>query len=288
MLTSARGWDSLSRSLLQLCVGCAAFSVCVCAAQPRTIDKDELSRIKTIGVISTFGDKFHMFERGLTVFQNRESEHPIPEWKIDDEAVLITKRVLGRTFGIVPITTARRSEINEAHQETMFTSTNFELIERELRSLKLETPVDAFVILGKHRDDRGPWKGNNSFFVEGIGVFAGGHNQLAPLPGETELRDAPGPYGNRFVVPFAFYRISVIRASDFSPIGTRIAVMPTENRRFLEPATSLPFRRIHASVYKEEFRMLTEDDKRVIRKAITDVLEASISLTLKELGLTVE
>src|SRR5438046_3094199 len=162
MLTSARGWDSLSRSLLQLCVGCAAFSVCVCAAQPRTIDKDELSRIKTIGVISTFGDKFHMFERGLTVFQNRESEHPIPEWKIDDEAVLITKRVLGRTFGIVPITTARRSEINEAHQETMFTSTNFELIERELRSLKLETPVDAFVILGKHRDDRGPWKGNKS------------------------------------------------------------------------------------------------------------------------------
>src|SRR5204863_178006 len=156
---SARGWDSLSRSLLQLCVGCAAFSVCVCAAQPRTIDKDELSRIKTIGVISTFGDKFHMFERGLTVFQNRESAHPIPEWKIDDEAVLITKRVLGRTFGIVPITTARISEINEA---------------------------------------------------------------------------------------------------------------------------------LHASVYKEEFRMLTEDDKRVIRKAITDVLEASISLTLKELGLTVE
>ncbi len=34
--------------------------------------------------------------------------------------------------------------------------------------------------------------------------------------------------------------------------------------------------------------MLTEDDKRMIRKAITDVLEASISLTLKELGLTVE
>jgi len=36
------------------------------------------------------------------------------------------------------------SEINEAHQETMFTSTNFELIERELRSLKLETPRRRF------------------------------------------------------------------------------------------------------------------------------------------------
>src|SRR5439155_22157433 len=98
MLTSARGWDSLSRSLLQLCVGCAAFSVCVCAAQLRTIDKDGLSRIKTIGVISTFGVKFHMFERGLTVFENLESEHLIPEWKIDDEVVLIMNRVLGRMF----------------------------------------------------------------------------------------------------------------------------------------------------------------------------------------------
>ncbi|HWM42976.1 MAG TPA: hypothetical protein VNP36_11095, partial [Burkholderiales bacterium] len=90
------------------------------------------------------------------------------------------------------------------------------------------------------------------------------------------------------VMPFAFYRVSVFRGSDVALMGSRSAATPGQKLGPLPPGEIPPAKRIHSSAYKEEFRQFSEDDKRVIRKTIGELLEASLPHTLMGLGFVVE
>jgi hypothetical protein len=261
-------------------------ALAACAAAPaQVVERDQVSRIRVVGVISAIGDTFRMSEIGFTVFQNRISDTAIPEWKIDEEAASTASNVLQRkgAYQVVSVATDRRADVWNAHRPTGSSPINLEAIQAIVRSARPEKNLDAFIVLGPVRA-REPCDHRGAHTVEGIGMCAGPLMQISgPFPGDPP-RDVEGPYGNRFLMPFAFYRVSVLRASDVTLLGTKTAILPRPNRNALD----VPVKRIHASVYKESFQQFTEEDRRVIRKAISELLEASIPHTLRGMGFDVD
>jgi hypothetical protein len=165
----------------------------------------------------------------------------------------------------------------------MSSAMDLEAIQAILRSTRPEKNVDAFLVLGPLRV-REPCDHRGAHTVEGIGMCAGPLMQMPGVfPGDPP-RDVEGPYGNRLLMAFAVYRVSVLRASDLTFLGTRTAVLPRPSRSGLD----VPVKRIHASAYKENFPQFTEEDRRVIRKTISELLEASIPHTLRAMGFDVD
>ena len=72
---------------------------------PGVIEK--LDGIRQVGIISAFGDKFHLRKVGVTVFQNEFSEFPVAAWGIDDLVVTKVRAMLGQRFDIRPVTYQR-------------------------------------------------------------------------------------------------------------------------------------------------------------------------------------
>jgi hypothetical protein len=165
----------------------------------------------------------------------------------------------------------------------MSSAMDLEAIQAILRSARPEKNVDAFLVLGPLRA-REPCDHRGAHSVEGIGMCAGPRMQIPGLFPDDPPRDFEGPYGNRVLMPFTFYRVSVLRASDLTFLGTKMAVLPRPSRSALD----VPVKRIHASVYKEDFQQFTEEDRRVIKKTISELLEASIPHTLRSMGFDVD
>jgi len=259
-----------------------------CAATPKD-EGNPLAKIRTLGVVSAVGDTFRMSEIGPTVFQNRISDHAIPDWNVDDEATTIARRALEArdAYKAVAIPTGRQAEVNAALRPTFTGAVDSDAIGSILKAAQPQPAVDAFIVLAKARG-REPCQPQSSILVEGVGICAGPRVQMSSvIPGE-EHRDIVGPHGNRMLAPFASYRMVLLRASDFAVLAAHNAVLTRPERSaldFLKAKPSVPFKQIHSDAYKESFDKFTPEERRAIRKAIGELLEASIPQTLRSMAL---
>jgi len=64
----------------------------------------------------------------------------------------------------------------------------------------------------------------------------------------------------------------------------RPAVIPNENRRFLESKFQRPFRLIDGVPYKRELKDYTAAEKEAIRRTLADLIARGLNTTLKEVG----
>ena len=87
-----------SACLLLLLAACVGIT-------PGVVEK--LDGIRQVGIISAFGDKFHLQKVGVTVFQNESNEVPVSAWGIDDLVVTKVRAALGQRFDIRPVTYQR-------------------------------------------------------------------------------------------------------------------------------------------------------------------------------------
>ncbi|MGQ0510812.1 MAG: hypothetical protein ACT4P9_09375 [Betaproteobacteria bacterium] len=239
-----------------------------CAVAPRAIEKDNLAKIRNIGVVSLVGEKFHMVHVAFMVFGNRRSEHPVGEWAIDDEAEALVKTTLERNgnYKVQPLKNLR-SSLGNAQTQSIANPLDYEAVEKMLRAEAGAQGFDALIVLSKQRNEDRIAMTNQ--FMEGIGLYT------RPL------------FRGTTVAAYAWYGMSVIQGSSFKPIAQTFGVVPRANPSFLEPNTAYPFKILGASHDKEEFSKLTDDDRRTIRQALSELLSRSIPTTLGELGFAI-
>ena len=224
-----------------------------------------------------------MAEIGL--FQNRVSDTPVPEWNLDDEATSIVRRSLEKDgYQVVVIPTRRHAEIAEAHRATLLRNIDLDVMRQILQAAQPESAVDAFIVLAKSRG-KDPCRPETTVLIQGIGICAGPRMQMSSAIPGGETVDIEGPYGNRMLAPFASFRMTLFRASDFEVLANRAAAIRRSNMLGLPEPASVPYQRIHAAAYKESFGQFTEEEKRAIRKVIIGLLETTVPETLKAMGL---
>jgi len=260
-----------------------------CAPAP-VVEAKGLAGIKTIGVMSAIGDTFHLSEIAAIVFMNRQSDHPVEEWNVDGEAASIARRTLENagTYKVVALPTRRHAEIAQAHRANLARYVDLDAMREILRAAQPQPPVDAFLVLAKARGKE-PCRPDTAILVQGIGICAGPRIQMSPASPLEEVRDVVGPYGNRMLAPFASYRITLFRASDWALLASRTAELPRPERGALDfltkPTSPVPYKQVHSDAYRESYDQVTADERRAIRGIIIELLEASIPATLKTMGL---
>lgn len=238
-----------------------------CATEPSKVEQGNLSRIKNVGVVSVAGDPFHMVTVGLTAFHNRRSEAAVAEWRIDEEAENLVKSTLekGGQYRVVRLQ-PDRAALSKAHTGKPMDPLNFEVVGKELRPAIAGQPLDAIIVVARYPGEDAISGSNQR--IEGVGLYA-----RAPLTSAVKI-----------LAPFASYGIWVVDGATLKPLGSRPAVMPREKGSGALGSKQLPYRIIDVAHYKRDFGSLSEGDKDVIRKTVSEVFAASIPLTLKGLG----
>jgi hypothetical protein len=89
----------MSLALAVALAGCSTLDL------KRPVAKEDLSRIKKIGVASFLGDTFYGISIGTTAFNNADFSAPVPDWKVDENAVSQAVTMLRRSgrFEVAPL-----------------------------------------------------------------------------------------------------------------------------------------------------------------------------------------
>ena len=63
----------------------------------------DLKGIRNVGIITVFGDMFHVQKVGITVFGSDFKEFSVASWGIDDMVIGKVRTLLGRRFNVKPV-----------------------------------------------------------------------------------------------------------------------------------------------------------------------------------------
>lgn len=250
-----------------LCALCAFLTSC--AVGPRTVEKEDLSRIRTVGVISLIGDRFYSIHVGFTVFGNRRAEYPGADWRIDDIAEDVATTTLERNgrYQVVRVN-HKGVDLQKVHTGSMYNPANFDAIESQVRALVAAQPVDALIVFTKNPNADLIAQTNQN--LDGVGLYSRGFGEQI-----------------RVLAPYAWYRLTVLHGSTLKPIGSRMAEMPRPKPGLMQSDASLPFKPIDVSHYKEDLSQMTDGDRRAVQQALREVLIESTQFTLDQLGFAV-
>ena len=250
MSFSCTNWAATSTRALLLCVlllagGCAGTILGVPA---------DLQEVRTLGVISAFGDRFQLKKVGMTVLGNDESEFPVAAWGIDDLVAGKVRTLLGRRFDVRPVT-YRRSVFTELRRGGVAAMT---------REAVTPAAVDAYVVVSSG----GSRLGATNQAVTGLGM----------------LEASGGVFSsNRFLV-YALYSVSIIDAREFTSKAVTVALMPGES--LVDPMRSTVLRGPHKQV-DESWWPTARDaaSNQRLKGAVVELIDQSLPNTLQQLQL---
>lgn len=245
-----------------------------CAVAPKLADNDK-AKIKTVAVVSLIGEKFHRVHVGFMVLNHRYSEHAIDDWKLDDNAESLASGLLTRAgYQAVPLTVDRRALL-KVHTSQDHKPLDFDLVRDELRAATAKQPVDAIVVLTKFRGEDAI--SNSNQLLEGVGLYSRGFGQRVQV-----------------IAPYAWYAVTVLDGKDLAPIARRAAFMPNPNQGTFGSKFVPPHRVLDVSASpgafanltdRESFSKLAEDDKRLVRQTLDELLRESLAATFAGVGL---
>jgi len=270
----------MKRSLI---IGGAALVLAACAIGPTDAQKEELSKIHSVGVISLIGDQFHMVHVNFSVVDNRDKQYSVENWRVDEKTEALIKSLLERSGKFQTVWTGYpRTHLYSARSATYIDlDTEFKKLEPELRAAISSRPVDALLVLTKRVGGDGI--GQSSASLEGIGLYS---------------RAIGGNLGA--VAAYASYEITVVDGSTLKPIVSEGGYVTQVDPILRVPLYRYPFRSLHLSFssldfmntekrdireWTTDFTKLTGDDEKTIKEALAQVLNASIPDTLRGLSL---
>lgn len=148
-----------------------------CAATP--VDATLRTKLRRVGVASVTQDVIHHRHQGLTVFQNREWDASVPEWKIDETGEQLVAARL-RTSG-VQAQPASRSALFQTPTPYAGWNPNDKAIAGKVQALCARENLDAVAVIYPSFFDVeysfGPYRGvgfytANATFLKSSGVYA--------------------------------------------------------------------------------------------------------------------
>ena len=234
-----------------ICSFCAFLSGCFAAAA--RIAGDDLSNIKTVGVVSLIGDHFYAEQRyGLFEWQSRHLELPVgPDWRLDEVAEVAVKEALegGRKLRVIRMN--HDAGLYKLYTDSIVRPVDFNVIEKELRALVAAQPVDVLLLVTKRTD------GPQGRLGSGPVLYA----ERLPLKG---------------LVQFATYdlcSVTVLSGSSLAPIASRPCAATRKD--------------IDKALYDEDLNKLTDQARQTIGATLQDQLRSTMTCTVEDFGFTV-
>ncbi len=224
---------------------------------------EKLDGIRQVGIISAFGDKFHLRKVGVTVFQNELNEFPVAAWGIDDLVVTKVRAMLGQRFDIRPVT-YQRSAFYQPNAGGIGAWTCASGVGAATRAAAPTGGVDAYVVI-----TRGVSKvGATNQFVNGLGII----ETSSPI------------YASSYFF-YALYAVSIVDAKTFESKGIVNSRMPGEAQINPLPTTFLigPHRQVDQSWWPTS---LDAASNQRLKGAVVELIDKSLSSTLQHLPLT--
>jgi hypothetical protein len=214
----------------------------------------DLQEVRSVGVISAFGERFQLKKVGMTVFGNDESEFPVAAWGIDDLTVSKVRTLLGRRFDVRPVT-YRRSAFAPPRSGGVAAMT---------REAVTPAGVDAYVVVTYG----GSQLGATNQSVSGLGM----------------LEASGGAFFSDRLFLYALYSVSVIDAREFKQKSITVALMPGES--LVDPMRSTVLRGPHRQV-DASWWPTTRDaaSNQRLKGVVVELVDQSLPNTLQQLQL---
>jgi hypothetical protein len=235
-------------------------ALCLTSAcnMPRPLEPQKRADIRSIAVISAFGNRFDLHYIGFVVFLNNVEQVAV-DWQIDDHVRGLVTAKLQDRYQIVPVPHSPADVMaGSSFEERMFGATSG-MAER-LRKVVPPGQVDAVV------------------FVAPYGI--------QPGYGVVEQLEGMGLYNRavnyRGAAVYAAYRVAVFDGRTFETLASaRSTVPPTGFYRIMSPFVRMPWR--WAGEPWETLPTAQRDD---MRKALLDLLDRTLDRALADVSLT--
>lgn len=248
------------------------------------IDPERMAKIKTVACISLIGDRLRMAYLGTTVFHNKETDHPVPEWRIDDRALELTEAALERGGYKVVRPHYDAAALRRVLDEK-FRLLDVTRIEGDLRAIDAAEPVDVLLVLARLAGE--PPYPMSGVSLQGFGLFGRvSRGTPPPAPWESQpetpkiVDDGPTMYA-----AFTNYTLHVIDGKTLKEIARGVGTLPTERSgSFFNPNRASAMLPIDPKHYKWQFSEFTPEDLQVIRTALEKMFATSVTTTLGDLG----
>jgi hypothetical protein len=199
--------------------------------------------LKRVGVVSLFGDTFHGVKIGLTAFNNAKYAASVSDWGVDEDTeafVLSTLQEAGYTVSGL--------QIGPKSIDGLYVSAGlFKEAEQadltELRRLATEQGFDTVVVVERDQHAIMPMS--------------------MPMPPGYGLLEQ----GLGHVWPYAQFRVEIVDVRTGKRIATRVG----------GPIDGFPNKAI---TWKAKFEDFSDDEKRVIKKAVEDLIHQELLYVL--------
>lgn len=171
-----------------------------CADSNRLLDPERAASLHRIGVVAAVNEEVHFLQPGLTIFDNKRIDYPVPEWKLNDYMAQSAAKTLSSKFEAVIIRTRIKGQpFDPFGAFVTLPKTNTDEI---LNALEDSSPVDAYLVIV--RDPSVSGGGHPSFVSRGsFGLvwsrdpppafsfkFTGDDHMTATMIGDYYLIDA--------------------------------------------------------------------------------------------------
>jgi hypothetical protein len=242
------------------CVGLATvlLAVSVSACAMFETGQTKLQAVKTVGIISAFGDEMSFAKAGLTGLNNRTQSFPIGSWGLDEMIVQQATTALSGHFQVQPVSYQRAAFASvEDSPITPVNLTRGDPFKKLVQTGVSPQGLDAYIVITKAKSNFG----GDGRKVEGIGLIT--YSTL--LESHSQIH--------------ALYEIRVIDGKTFDVIEKRAAppLDDVETIRLAGPSR----------IIDESFSPSTSDPARneKLHGAITDLIARSLSSTLSDMHL---
>jgi hypothetical protein len=238
----------------------AVAALAACAAQP--IAPGKLTGIRTVGIVSLVGDEVEFKNVGFTVFGNTFKKIKLPELRLDDFIVERLTKLLAGRYEIRQVTYDPKSFPQDVIWDR---SDPGPLSDAKpggevIRSHVSPRGLDAYIAVVKYAT--GIAMSNQA--VEGVGIFRGS-----------------GLFSSD-VWAHALYQVVVYDGKSYEPIGAMLAQMPGLG---FAPAIHGPSKEVDETYWSDSPDSLSAEQKELLRKAFEDLIDRSLSETLRRLKL---
>ena len=213
----------------------------------------DLQGVRNVGIVTAFGDRFHVQKIGGAAFGNEHKEILVVPWGIDDLVVGRVRTLLGRNFNVKPV----------KYRKSPFMTPNGGGIGGMVHESVYPADVESYVVLTKGVSQVGAT--NQS--VGGLGILA------------TE-----GLNGSGTLLVHALYQVSVVSGQSFTNRGTTSALLQGESVFDPTRMTFLngPYRQVDQSWWPTS---LTTASIEHLKATAVELIDQSLPGTLRQMEL---
>ena len=237
----------------------AIFALAVLVSCAPQVTPQQTAQIKSLTVVTGFGEQIELNFVGFTAFSNRRENVPV-DWNIDGHFQQRALAELGSRYRFNDVK-YDPAKLRQPRQELFGTDPAIALV----RSVVPPGTADAVLYFGPHEFE--DTLGRSNQYVGGLGLYA---------------RSSFG-FGQRQNVTFAAYRAVLLDGKTLQPMAQALALFPASFSLFSGFSSRIP----HAPSinFPEKFENLTAGQNTIIQRQLFELVDKTLPQVLGDIAL---